>query len=131
MANPRTDGHDPQLARYEFKRALEELQNATGRGTELVSVYVPADKPISDAANYIRQEYGQASNIKSSSTRKNVLGALSSILAELKRFPVVAPSSGIAIFVGSKSIGSNKTRLVKHVLLPPEPVTFFKYYCDN
>jgi peptide chain release factor subunit 1 len=110
---------------------LEELSTASGRGTELVSVYVPADKPISDAANYIRQEYGQAANIKSSSTKKNVQGALSSILAELKRFPVVAPSTGIAIFVGNKTVGNNKTRQVKHVLLPPEPVTFFKYHCDS
>lgn len=131
MAQPPTTSQDVQLARYEFKRALEELQSAQGRGTELVSVYVPADKPISDAANYIRQEYGQAANIKSSSTKKNVQGALSSILAELKRFPVVAPSSGIAIFVGAKSVGGNKTRQVKHVLLPPEPITFFKYRCDS
>lgn len=131
MGPAQSDGQDTQLARYEFKRALEELEKASGRGTELVSVYVPADKPVSDAANYIRQEYGQASNIKSSSTRKNVQGALSSILAELKRFGVVAPSTGIAIFVGYKTIGNNKTRLVKHVLLPPEPVTFFKYHCDS
>lgn len=130
MAAQGTD-HDVQLARYEFKRALEELERSQGRGTELVSVYVPASKPISDSANYIRQEYGQASNIKSSSTRKNVLGALSSILAELKRFPVVAPDTGIAIFVGHKVVGNNKTRLVKHVLLPPQPVTFFKYHCAS
>ncbi|MCA1814685.1 MAG: peptide chain release factor aRF-1 [Halobacteriales archaeon] len=131
MADSRSTDGNIQLARYEFKRALEELASASGRGTELVSVYVPANKPISDAANYLRQEYGQAANIKSSSTKKNVQGALSSILAELKRFPTVAPPSGIAIFVGSKSIGSNKTRQVKHVLLPPEPVTFFKYHCDS
>lgn len=122
---------DVQLARYEFKRALEELQKAQGRGTELVTVYVPANKPISDSANYLRQEYGQAANIKSSSTRKNVQGAISSLLAELKRFPVVAPPSGVAMFVGYKSIGNNKTRLVKHVLLPPEPVTSFIYRCDS
>jgi peptide chain release factor subunit 1 len=96
-----------------------------------VTVFVPGDKPVSDSANYIRQEYGQASNIKSSSTRKNVLSALQSILAELKHFGVVAPSTGIAIFVGHKIVGNNKTRLVKHVLLPPQPVTFFKYHCDN
>jgi peptide chain release factor subunit 1 len=131
MANDAQASQDVQIARYEFKRALEELQAAQGRGTELVTVYVPASKPISDAANYVRQEYGQASNIKSSTTRKNVLGALQSILAELKRFPTVAPASGVAIFVGHKSVGNNKTRLVKHVLLPPEPVTFFKYHCDN
>lgn len=131
MANAQQDGHDVQIARYEFKRALEELASASGRGTELVTVYVPANKPISDAANYLRAEYGQASNIKSSSTRKNVTGAISSLLAELKRFPTVAPASGIALFVGYKSVGNNKTRLVKHVLLPPEPVNSFIYRCDS
>ncbi len=36
--------------RYDFKRALEEIKDIHGRGTELVSVYVPPDKQISDVA---------------------------------------------------------------------------------
>ncbi|HVL86882.1 MAG TPA: peptide chain release factor aRF-1 [Candidatus Thermoplasmatota archaeon] len=119
------------LARYEFKRALEELARAKGRGTEMVTVYVPASKVISDVANYLRGEYAQSTNIKSTSTRKNVTGAISSILSELKHFGNVAPDSGIAIFVGAKAVGADKTRMVKHVVLPPEPVTSFLYRCDS
>ena len=51
--------------RYDFKRALEEIKDIHGRGTELVSVYVPPDKQISDVANYLRNEYSQSQNIKS------------------------------------------------------------------
>ena len=40
MADEKSTDKDVQRARYEFKRALEELRDYRGRGTELVSVYV-------------------------------------------------------------------------------------------
>ena len=33
-------------ARYDFKKAMEEIRNYRGRGTELISVYVPFGKLI-------------------------------------------------------------------------------------
>ena len=33
---------------YEFKKTLKELANKRGRGTELVSVYIPPTKQLSD-----------------------------------------------------------------------------------
>ena len=33
---------------YKFKKTLKELSEKKGRGTELVSVYIPHDKQISD-----------------------------------------------------------------------------------
>ena len=71
------------LDKYKFRRDLEEIEKAQGRGTELVSVYVPPDKQISDVANYLRNEYSQSSNIKSDFTRKHVMQAIDSILARL------------------------------------------------
>ncbi|MEA1965789.1 MAG: peptide chain release factor 1, partial [Euryarchaeota archaeon] len=35
--------------RYEFKRQLEDMRRRTGRGTELISLYIPPDKQVSDA----------------------------------------------------------------------------------
>ena len=64
------------LARYEFKRKLEELEAIQGRATELVSLYVPPTRQIADVSNYLRGEYAQSSNIKSQSTRKNVMAAI-------------------------------------------------------
>ena len=63
--------------KYEFKRLLEDLRSKSGRGTELISLYIPPDKQISDVTAQLRDEHGQASNIKSKLTRTNVQSASS------------------------------------------------------
>ena len=117
------------MDKYRFRRALEEIEEAQGRGTELVSVYVPPDKQISDVANYLRDEYSQSSNIKSASTRKHVMGAIESILQKLKYFKQ-PPPNGLVLFTGHKQIGADQTEMVSFVLQPPEPVPSFLYRCD-
>jgi len=116
--------------KYDFKRSLEEIRNLKGRGTELISVYVPPTKQISDVAAYLREEFSQSSNIKSASTRKNVQGAISSILARLKYFKT-APANGVIFFVGEISTSGDQTRMVQYVLEPPDPITTFLYRCDS
>ncbi len=118
------------LQKYEFRRSLEEVRKLTGRGTELISLYVPPSRQISDVANYLRGEYSQSSNIKSASTRKNVQSAISSILSRLKNFKQ-APENGLVFFVGHRSIGADQTEMVQFVLEPPEPVPTFIYRCDS
>jgi peptide chain release factor subunit 1 len=116
--------------RYDFKRALEELRDLRGRGTELVSVYVPPDKQIFDVANYLRGEYSQSQNIKSKRTNKAVTGALESILARLKYFKT-PPPNGVIFFVGEVATVGDQTKQVQYVLEPPEPITSFMYRCDS
>lgn len=118
------------LQKYEFRRSLEEVKKLSGRGTELISLYVPPTRQISDVANYLRGEYSQSSNIKSSSTRKNVQAAISSILSRLKNFKA-PPENGLVFFVGHRSIGADQTDMVQYVLEPPEPVPTFVYRCDS
>ena len=89
--------------KYDFKRALEEIRTLKGRGTELISVYVPPNKQISDVAAYLREEFSQSSNIKSQGTRKNVQGAIQSILARLKYFKA-PPANGVIFFVGEIAV---------------------------
>ena len=72
------------IKRYEFKRVIENLEGKKGQATELITIYIPPDKQISDVTSQLRDEYGQASNIKSKSTRTNVQSALSSIMSRLK-----------------------------------------------
>lgn len=116
--------------RYDFKRALEEIKDIHGRGTELVSVYVPPDKQISDVANYLRNEYSQSQNIKSKRTNKAVTGAIESILARLKYFKT-PPENGVIFFVGEAPTSGDQTKQVQYVLEPPEPITSFLYRCDS
>ncbi|MDD1772848.1 MAG: peptide chain release factor aRF-1 [Methanomassiliicoccales archaeon] len=116
--------------KYDFKRSLEEIQNLKGRGTELISVYVPPGKQISDVAAYLREEFSQSSNIKSQGTRKNVQGAIQSILARLKYFKA-PPANGVIFFVGEISTTGDQTRMVQYVLEPPDPISTFLYRCDS
>ena len=119
-----------ELQKYEFRRSLEEVRKISGRGTELISLYIPPARQISDVAAYLRNEYSQSSNIKSASTRKNVQSAISSILARLKglRMP---PEHGLVFFVGHRSTSADQTQMVQYVLEPPDPVLTFIYRCDS
>jgi peptide chain release factor subunit 1 len=118
------------LQKYEFRRSLEEVNKLSGRGTELISLYVPSTRQISDVAAYLRNEYSQSSNIKSASTRKNVQAAISSILSRLKNFKQ-PPENGLVFFVGHTSVGADQTSMVQFVLEPPDPVQTFMYRCDS
>lgn len=116
--------------KYVFKRTIEELAGYRGMGTELVTLYVPPTRQLSDVAAMLRDELGQASNIKSKSTAQAVQSALTSILARLKVYKHT-PSNGLAVFVGNVVIGNNKTTQVAHVIEPPAPVDTYQYRCDS
>lgn len=116
--------------KYEFKRTLEALRNKHGRGTELISLYIPYGKQIYEISNQLREEFGQASNIKSRVTRQNVTGAIESLLSRLKLIPK-APENGVVIFCGAVDIGANKTDMETYIIEPPEPIVSYKYHCDS
>ncbi len=116
--------------KYEFKRTLEALRDKKGRGTELISLYIPHDKQIHEVASQLREEFGQASNIKSRVTRQNVTGAIESLLSRLKLIPK-APENGVVIFCGAVDIGANKTDMETYIIEPPEPLVSYKYHCDS
>ena len=122
------DWNDHQ--KYTFKRTIEDLGSYRGMGTELVTLYIPPTRQISDAAAMLRDELGQASNIKSKQTSTAVQSALNSMLARLKNYKQT-PENGLAMFVGNVAIGGNKTKQVAHVIEPPEPVETYQYRCDS
>jgi len=121
---------ETSLNRYKFRRALEQIEEAKGRGTELVSVYVPPSKAIFDVTNYLRGEHAQSSNIKSASTKKHVTGAIESIIQRLKAYRQ-PPPNGLVVFVGHQDVGADQTAQIAFVLEPPEPVASFLYRCDS
>ncbi len=116
-------------SKYEFKKTLEELRTKKGRGTELISLYIPSSKQISDVTSQLKTEHGQASNIKSKVTRDNVQGALESLLSRLRYVEV--PENGIVFFTGSVDIGANKTSMETSIVEPPQPIVTYRYHCDS
>lgn len=116
---------------YEFKKTLKELSGKRGKGTELVSVYIPHDKQLSDVGKQMRDELGQSANIKSKSTRKNVQSAIEVILQRIRLFKQ-PPEKGLVLFVGMIPKGGPGTeKMETYVFEPPEAITTYWYQCNN
>ncbi|MDO9044100.1 MAG: peptide chain release factor aRF-1 [Methanobacteriaceae archaeon] len=116
---------------YEFKRTLKELADKKGRGTELVSVYIPPDKQVSDVAKHMREEMSQSANIKSKSTKKNVQSAIEVIIQRLRLFPK-PPEHGLVMFVGMIPRGGPGTeKMETYVFEPPESIQTYTYHCNS
>ncbi|MBI4399734.1 peptide chain release factor 1 [Candidatus Micrarchaeota archaeon] len=121
---------DDEKLRYELRKKLKMLKSIRGSGTELISLYIPPSYPVAEASNKLKEEHGQASNIKSKSTRTNVQAALEKIVHYLKMFKK-APDRGIAIFCGniSKEQGSPDIQLFS--IVPHQEIKNHYYRCDS
>jgi len=118
--------------KYEFRKVLEELDDFEGSGTQLVTIYIPDDRQVSDVVAHVTQEHSEASNIKSKQTRTAVQDALKSIKDRLRYYDVYPPDNGIVVFSGAVDSGGGRTEMVTKVLeSPPEPVQSFRYHCDS
>ncbi|MEM3550660.1 MAG: peptide chain release factor aRF-1 [Candidatus Bathyarchaeia archaeon] len=119
------------LELFRLKKVLNTLAEKEGRGTELISLYVPPGKQISEVMNMLREEYGTASNIKSTTTRKNVQDAIVKVQQRLKLFKET-PENGLVIFCGAvPQNGAGSERIETYVILPPEPIHIYLYRCNS
>ena len=118
--------------KYEFRKVIEDLKEYEGSGTQLVTIYVPPDKQVSDVVTHITQEHSEASNIKSKQTRTNVQDALSSIKARLKYYDNYPPENGLVLFSGAVNTSGGRSEMVTETLEnPPQPIESFRYHCDS
>jgi len=119
------------LELFRLKKILSMLASKEGRGTELISLYIPPGKQISEVMAMLREEYGTASNIKSTSTRKNVQDALVKVQQRLKLFKET-PENGLVIFCGAvPQDGAGTEKIETYVIIPPEPINIYLYRCDS
>ena len=112
---------------------LSELRAKQGSGTELVTLIIPPDRQISDARGMLQNEHGQAANIKSKSTKKNVQAAIESAISALSKYKTPG-EFGLAIFVGAVKIPGVNNKTEKYTLVindPPQPFVSFRYRCDS
>jgi peptide chain release factor subunit 1 len=115
--------------RFKLKKVVDTLAQKRGLHTELVTLYIPPDRQISDVLNSLRNEYGTATNIKSKSTRKNVMDAIQTIIQRLKIIPE-PPPNGLAVFAGAIPQGApGSERMEVYLIEPPETVNVYIYRC--
>jgi len=115
--------------RFKLKKVVDTLAKKKGLHTELITLYIPPDRQISDVIGTLRTEYGTATNIKSKSTRKNVMDAIQTVMQRLKIIPK-PPPNGLAVFAGAIPHGApGSEKMEIYLIEPPEPVNVYIYRC--
>lgn len=133
MVKPKIEKHD-SVKLYRLRKTLEELSDKSGRGTELISLYVPPKKALHEVTNGLREEQGTADNIKSDLTRSHVVDALSRVIQRLKLYKKT-PDNGLVMFCGALPpegggpIGSEVIKMYE--IEPPKELQTFLYRCDD
>jgi len=119
---------------YKIRKTLEELSQKSGRGTELISLYVPQGKQLHEVITSLREEQGTADNIKSDLTRTHVVDSLSKVVQRLKMYKKT-PERGLVMFCGALPpegggpLGSEVVTIYE--IDPPKELKTFLYRCDD
>ncbi len=119
-----------EAERAKLQTLIEELQEYKGRHTELISIYAPAGSNINQVANQLLSEQSTAQNIKSKTTRKNVIDALERLVRHLKLYKKL-PEKGLALFCGNVSKAEGQSDLRLWAIEPPQPLKVKFYRCDQ
>lgn len=114
-----------------FKKKLKKLSQYAGRGTELITVYIPPNTDRSSVMNQLTEEISQSSNIKSPTTRKNVQGALRKLINFLKQINFKIPKNGLVIFAGNISETEGRTEIKLFTIKPVRELKTKLYWCDS
>jgi peptide chain release factor subunit 1 len=119
---------------YKIRKTLEELTQHSGRGTELITVYIPKGQQLHEVMTQLREEQGTADNIKSDLTRTHVVDSLSKVLQRLKLYKKT-PDKGLVVFCGAlprEGGGPPGSEIVKiYEIDPPKDLNTSLYRCDD
>jgi len=119
---------------YKIRKMLEELSQKSGRGTELISVYIPKGKQLHEVISTLQQEQGTADNIKSDLTRSHVVDSLGKVIQRLKLLKK-NPERGLVMFCGALPpegggpLGSEVVKVWE--IDPPKDLKQYLYRCDD
>ena len=119
---------------YKIRKTLEELSKKSGRGTELITVYIPKGKQLHEIIGSLQQEQGTADNIKSDLTRTHVVDSLGKVVQRLKMYKKT-PERGLVMFCGAlppETGGPLGSEVVKvWEIDPPKDLNQYLYRCDD
>lgn len=116
--------------RLHLRKLVGELKACKAPHTEFVSVYIPQGYEIVKIIQHLAEEQGTASNIKSSSTKKNVQSALERMIQHLRLFKQTPPN-GLAVFSGNIAAAEGKQDVRVWSIEPPIGLNIRIYRCDK
>eukprot|EP00357_Protocruzia_adherens_P018318 CAMPEP_0115016056 /NCGR_PEP_ID=MMETSP0216-20121206/27181_1 /TAXON_ID=223996 /ORGANISM="Protocruzia adherens, Strain Boccale" /LENGTH=433 /DNA_ID=CAMNT_0002386383 /DNA_START=69 /DNA_END=1370 /DNA_ORIENTATION=+ len=125
------DVNESNIEKWKIRRLIKSLNAAKGNGTSMISLIIPAKDQVAKANKMLVEEFGTASNIKSTTNRQSVLTAITSTRERLKLYNKTPPN-GLVIFCGT--VISEEGKGEKKVTIdfePFKPINTSLYLCDN
>ena len=119
-----------EAEKYELETTVEELESYRGRHTELITVLIPAGATLTQTTKQLEDEKGTATNIKSTSTRKNVIASLDRAVRKLKEIGRTPPN-GLAVYAGNVTLADGRESLEVWAIEPPKKLKIKIYRCDQ
>jgi peptide chain release factor subunit 1 len=116
--------------KFHLRKFVNELETYKAAHTEFVTVYVPAGYDLVKIMQHLAQEQGTATNIKSTSTRNNVIDALERMIQHL-RIVGKTPQNGLAVFSGNILAREGKSDVRVWSIEPPVPLKMRIYKCEK
>jgi len=116
--------------KFHLRKFVNELETYKAAHTEFVTVYVPAGYDLIKIMQHLAQEQGTATNIKSTSTRNNVIDALERMIQHL-RVVGKTPQNGLAVFSGNILAREGKSDVRVWSIEPPVPLKMRIYKCEK
>lgn len=113
-----------------LREQLEELESYRGRHTELITVYVPAGYNLNNIVDQLTAEVSTAQNIKSKTTRTNVIDGIERIIRYIKLNKEL-PKNGMALFCGNISKVEGQPDIRLWAIEPLQPLRVKYYRCDQ
>ncbi len=118
------------LTKNELEEKLNELESHKGKHTEFITVYISSGYDVNSVQRQLEAEKSTAKNIKSTTTRNNVIDALEKIVRYLKGMKKT-PENGLALFCGNVSKVEGQSDLQLWDIEPPMPLKTRLYRCDK
>jgi peptide chain release factor subunit 1 len=119
-----------KITKNELEEILKELESHKGRHTEFITVYIATGYDVNSVQKQLEAEKSTAKNIKSTTTRNNVIDALEKIVRYLKGLKKT-PENGLALFCGNVSKVEGQSDLQLWDIEPPLPLKTRLYRCDK
>jgi len=116
--------------KLKLEEFLDRMRDYKARHTELITVLVPKGFDINLITKQLEAEKSTSTNIKSTSTRKNVREALEALIRITKGMNK-APENGVALFAGNVSQTEGQDDFITEVFEPPEELNVRLYRCDQ
>lgn len=129
------ESKDPQeelIQMWKIKRMINNLEEMSGSGTSMISLYVPPKRDgLNQAAKQLVDQEGSAANIKSSINKAQVIGGITSLRQKLKLYKQV-PTNGLVIFCGTvDQNGKDSGKRFTIDMEPIKPISTSMYHCDS